>query len=372
MKQLSSTLVLILLLHVNPAMAMPVPLELVGQHSGGMGQQGQSVKGGALCFYEHRGSLGGVKIKADGELVVSFAIGSEEFKELTFKFDNYELGATEVWHPLKDGEDRYSAALFRYGAVFRILVKLHHKDGSVAAIQWICAEPDKAEDGADQPATDTEEPTPAPPKKPLVGRWAGTGDQDNRVVVTFNSDGTYELLMVDHETPKWVKARATGRYKTDFSVSPAHLDLDMRVEEPKPEEPMTHKFEMIFEIIDENSFRMSDLTVTRPERFGNRPLVMRRQGGAGKETEPGGAGGAGRPSVSDEGSDTASVTPADPEIVPKGLEGLGLSQAQAEEFNKWLIDTGPRADPADRAKKLISILREDQLPAFQKRLHTGG
>jgi hypothetical protein len=75
---------------------------------------------------------------------------------------------------------------------------------------------------------------------------------------------------------------------------------------------------------------------------------------------------------SEKGSDTASVTPADPEIVPKGLEGLSLSQTQAEEFNKWLIETGPRADPADRAKKLRSILREDQLPAFQKLLHTGG
>jgi hypothetical protein len=74
----------------------------------------------------------------------------------------------------------------------------------------------------------------------------------------------------------------------------------------------------------------------------------------------------------EKGSETASVTPTDPEIVPKGLEGLGLSQTQAEEFNQWLIEAGPRADPADRAKKLRSILREDQLPAFQKLLHTGG
>ena len=152
MKQLSSTLVLALLLSASPAMATPLPPEFIGKHKGGMGQRGQSTKDGALCFEELAG-LGGVQIEADGDLVVPFSVAeNEELRRLTFKFHNYNH--PYCWHPLEDGEDRYSAALIRYGAVFRILVKLHRKDGSVAAIQWICAEPDKAEQGgADQPAT---------------------------------------------------------------------------------------------------------------------------------------------------------------------------------------------------------------------------
>ena len=165
MKQFSNTLILILLLHFNPAMASPFPPELIGDHVGGMGQQGQAAKDGDLTFFEDAG-LGGVEIKADGELVVPFAVGSEVYKRLAFKFNDYEWGATNVWHPLQDGKDRYTATLFRYGAVFRILVKQHRKDGSVAAIQWMCAEARTAEQGgADQPTT-TPESRPEGDEKP--------------------------------------------------------------------------------------------------------------------------------------------------------------------------------------------------------------
>lgn len=147
MKRFPNTLLLFLLLHFTPALASPFPPELIGDHSGGMRQQGQSAKGGELCFEETSIGFGGVEIKTDGELVVSFAVGSEELKKLEFKFHNYESGRAEIWHPLKDGEDRYSASLFRYGSVFRILVKQHHKEELVGAIQWICAESRKPEQG---------------------------------------------------------------------------------------------------------------------------------------------------------------------------------------------------------------------------------
>jgi hypothetical protein len=152
-KQLANTLILVLLLHATSAMAKPLPPELIGRHFGAIGQLGQAAKDGELYFYEG-GSLGGVEIKEDGELIVPFADKEGAFKKLAFNFNDYKWGTPEVWHPLQDGKDRYSVTLFRYGAVFQILVKLHRKDGSVAAFQWICAEPRKAEQGgADQPTT---------------------------------------------------------------------------------------------------------------------------------------------------------------------------------------------------------------------------
>jgi hypothetical protein len=282
MKQLTSTLILILLLHATSAVALPddFPPELVGTHSGGMGQLGHTTDDGTIMFSEHRSGLGGVELRADGKLIVPFAEKQGElFTELEFPFVKECInGAMVVWKPLIIGEKKYTAKLFRYGKVFRVLVKLYNGDRVVSGIQWVCAEPTKAEQDAVQSATDTEEPTPAPPKNPLVGKWAATSDQDNRVVVTFNSDGTFELLMVDPETPERVKARGTGRYKTDLSVSPAHLDLDMSIEKQNREEPVTHKFKMIFEIIDENSFRMSGLeSAERPKAFDKKSVVLRRQ-----------------------------------------------------------------------------------------------
>ncbi|HKK17530.1 MAG TPA: hypothetical protein VJ952_02515, partial [Opitutales bacterium] len=69
----------------------------------------------------------------------------------------------------------------------------------------------------------------------------------------------------------------------------------------------------------------------------------------------------------------ATPIPTDPEIVPAGLEGLNLSQKQAEEWNEWLQlnDDPSAADPAARADKLRSILREDQMPAFRRLLDFG-
>jgi hypothetical protein len=124
----------------NPLLTLPQ--ELIGRHHGAMGQYGQAAKDKPLSFGDDDITLGGIELKADGELIVPFALKGESFKDLTFKFlENHVSGAVAVWHPLQDGNDRYSATLSRYGSVFRVLVKLHREDGSVAAIQWICAEP---------------------------------------------------------------------------------------------------------------------------------------------------------------------------------------------------------------------------------------
>ena len=143
---------------VNPALT--IPPELIGQHHGAMGQWGQSTKDGALCFGGDDVTLGGIELRADGELIVPFALRGEAIKNLSFTL--HEVGITGgivVWKPLEVGKDRYSATLFRYGSVFRILVKLHREDESIVAMQWVCAEPREAEQGADQPAT-------APESKP--------------------------------------------------------------------------------------------------------------------------------------------------------------------------------------------------------------
>jgi hypothetical protein len=128
----------------NPLLTLPQ--ELIGRHNGAMGQFGQATKDKPLSFGDDDITLGGIELKADGELIVPFALKGESFKDLSFKFHEMHVsGAAAVWLPLQDGNDRYSAFLSRYGSVFRVLVKQQREDGSVAAIQWLCAEPRKAE-----------------------------------------------------------------------------------------------------------------------------------------------------------------------------------------------------------------------------------
>lgn len=70
---------------------------------------------------------------------------------------------------------------------------------------------------------------------------------------------------------------------------------------------------------------------------------------------------------SEEDQDDRAMIPADPDIVPAGFESLNLSQEQAEQLNHWLQQQQPSAaDPADLARKVRSILRPEQLPAFRK------
>lgn len=132
----------------NPVRSLPP--ELIGRHHGAMGQLGKALKGRPLVFAADDITLGGVEIKPDGGLVAPFALKGETFKNLFFKFhENHVSGDVAVWHPIQDGKNRYSATLYRYGAVFRVLVELHREDGTVEAIQWICAENRPAERGHD-------------------------------------------------------------------------------------------------------------------------------------------------------------------------------------------------------------------------------
>jgi hypothetical protein len=149
MKRVMMKLMIFAISCATTAMANPtliLPEELVGRHHGAMGQYGHAPKDGTISFVEDQTTLGGIELKADGELIVPFALKGESFKNLSFRFHEIDISKTiAVWHPLQDGRNRYSAALFRYGSVFRVLVKFHRDDGSVNAIQWICAEPRVAE-----------------------------------------------------------------------------------------------------------------------------------------------------------------------------------------------------------------------------------
>ena len=116
------------------------------------------------------------------------------------------------------------------------------------------------------------------PQDKLVGEWGVTTDEDNRFAFTFAADGTFEILATDPETPHRVKAEVSGAYKVDFSVSPAHLDLDMTIRKRKNEKPVKHKFEMIVQIIDANKIRISDMELAmRPKEFGKKSQVLQRQ-----------------------------------------------------------------------------------------------
>ncbi len=119
-----------------------MPRELVGRHNGGVGQSGLATKDGTIVFNESDCVLGGVEIKADGTLLVPFAEKGEEFRTLEFKtVKEHITDATVSWEPLVVGGDEFSATLQRYGAVFRVLVKMRRGDEVRSGIQWICAGP---------------------------------------------------------------------------------------------------------------------------------------------------------------------------------------------------------------------------------------
>jgi hypothetical protein len=74
------------------------------------------------------------------------------------------------------------------------------------------------------------------------------------------------------------KCRVTGTYIADFSVSPAHLDLDMTVQEPEDERGERHKFETIIKLVDANTLHMGSFDAkTRPKTFDDRTMVWHRQ-----------------------------------------------------------------------------------------------
>ena len=155
----------------------------------------------------------------------------------------------------------------------------------------------------------------------LVGKWLAEGPGNLKFRLTFNPDGTF--AMDPFESADLIEFSATGTYAADFSVSPAHLDLYATIENaqsleifskndtpPQDEDDATaavgrghdefgdtdlaapahasaesrtrtekHKFELIIEVVDANTIRMSDLEAnTRPKTFGDRTMVLSRQG----------------------------------------------------------------------------------------------
>ena len=117
--------------------------------------------------------------------------------------------------------------------------------------------------------------------------------------MTFNSNSTFEMVIVDRARPQRVPTRATGKYTTDFSFSPAHLDLDATFDpqtlpplggEDRPETAPAvggpesqrieqHKLETIIELLDANTLRMSEPKVdSRPKAFAEQSVVLHRQG----------------------------------------------------------------------------------------------
>jgi hypothetical protein len=161
MKHIITKLILTVFCCATTALANPLltlPKELIGKYNGALGQFGQAAKEDELSFGEVDTTLGGLELKADGDLIVPFALKGETFKDLTFKFhESHVSGAAVVWHTLEVGNVRYSANLSRYGSVFRVMVKQHREDGSVAAIQWICAEPSDTEKAGARPELKREE-----------------------------------------------------------------------------------------------------------------------------------------------------------------------------------------------------------------------
>ncbi len=135
--------------------------------------------------------------------------------------------------------------------------------------------------------------------KVLVGEWRGKiGGSDEELRVAFQSDGSFELVI---SNPTKVEVRTMGTYRTDFSVAPAHLDLNATILKgplpgtgsrydtprgetptefsPERERPVQQKVEAIIELVDANTLRISDLDAdTRPQSFEGNTVVLRRQG----------------------------------------------------------------------------------------------
>jgi hypothetical protein len=141
----------------------------------------------------------------------------------------------------------------------------------------------------------------------LVGQWAWKGPVpgSDMLRVTFHSNGTFELIHFDLTMPISVRMRGTGTYVTDFSVSPAHLDMDgtfvhpaldreserapasdgaaedaPEVVGPEGERVKKQKLETIIELLNANTLHTGDLEAeSRPKTFfDDGTMVWRRQG----------------------------------------------------------------------------------------------
>ncbi len=105
---------------------------------------------------------------------------------------------------------------------------------------------------------------PVPPEKLLLGSWE-MWDKDERIRVTFREDLTLEV-QEGNDRGRVEKAR----YRVDFSVKPAHLDI-------WPEGDR-HGIQTILELTSEGKLRLSDNTPgsPRPTEFKRKTFLFTR------------------------------------------------------------------------------------------------
>ncbi|MCS7468596.1 protein kinase [Stieleria sp. ICT_E10.1] len=114
----------------------------------------------------------------------------------------------------------------------------------------------------------------------LVGEWVWIGPPpgSDRIRLTLAPNGTFDL--VQWSTGQEIRMQATGTYVTNFSVSPAQLDLDATITTPAPDREKTakQKFELIVELLDVDTLRMSSLeSEWRPKTFDKDSWIWHRQ-----------------------------------------------------------------------------------------------
>jgi hypothetical protein len=138
----------------------------------------------------------------------------------------------------------------------------------------------------------------------LVGHWRGKIDADEEIRLTFNANGTFEIVRLNPATPQRIQNRTTGKYVANFSAFPAQFIFDGTIiypaidppSEPPPtsnelegasptmegaerERAVKRKFVAMVDLADANTLYISDLFATARRRmFGQEELVMHRQG----------------------------------------------------------------------------------------------
>lgn len=135
----------------------------------------------------------------------------------------------------------------------------------------------------------------------LYGEWTGRSYDGQAISLTFNPDGTVQLV-VDNDV-------GSGTYRVDMNEKPPHLDIDWGER---------GEVRTIFEFVDDNRIRLEDIDPgeERSTSFGETSSVVLTKGG---------------PSAAQRGSDDPAENPASAGSEQSGSSGQTYGANTAEE-----------------------------------------
>ena len=121
-----------------------------------------------------------------------------------------------------------------------------------------------------------------PLKVRLAGKWVGTDNENISWTINFEPHRVFEMVATDRARPHRKRFRIKGTYKLDSSVTPPKLHIEAMREKSGDQ----YRGNVIVEMIDKNSFRISNPSLFSPKAFDKRSFVMQRKDAGDEKSAP--------------------------------------------------------------------------------------